>query len=117
MDGQLCFIYTPVRNLKSALKFYRDQLGLIESWREGELTAGLKLPGTDVELMIDQIVDDSPSNPGPMFLVSSVDEFYATEKDKLNFAFEPIDIPDGRLVGVTDDSGNAVYFIDQSKAL
>ena len=32
MDGKLGILYISVRDLKSALAFYRDQLGLEESW-------------------------------------------------------------------------------------
>ncbi len=38
MDGKLDMLYVPVRDAKSALAFYHDQLGFEEVWREGETT-------------------------------------------------------------------------------
>lgn len=43
----------PVTNLRAALALYRDRLGWQEAWREGEGTVALKLPGSDVQLMLD----------------------------------------------------------------
>ena len=79
MDGKLSITYVPVRDLKSALKFYRDQLGLEEAWRMGDSTVAFKLPGTDIELMIDLFEEGAPDTVGPMFLIPSVDEFYAAK--------------------------------------
>jgi hypothetical protein len=36
------------------LALYRDELGWEEAWREGDTTVSLKLPGTDVQLMLDR---------------------------------------------------------------
>lgn len=109
----LAFVYLPVKDIKAALALYRDQLGFEESWREGDLTCGLRLPGTEVNLMIDQ---DAPPNdkPGPFFAVDSVDEFYAANRDKLAFNAPPKDIPPGRYASFDDPWGNRVHVLDMS---
>jgi len=116
MDGKLSIMYVPVRDLKSALKFYRDQLGLVESWREGESTVAFKLPDTEIELMVDLIEEGALDTAGPMFLIPSVDEFYAAHRGTLEFVHKPADIPPGRWATAKDPSGNGVYFYDLSKS-
>ena len=114
MDGKMTFVYVPVRDMKKALAFYRDQLGFDEAWREGNLTVIFKLPGTETELMLDQY--EAEATPGPMFIISSVDEFYAAQQGKLDFVNKPVDIPPGRMVTVRDPFGNMLYFVDMSKS-
>jgi hypothetical protein len=53
------------------MSFYRDKLGLEESWREGEGTVGFKVPGTDIELMLDVYEEGAPDTTGPMFVIPS----------------------------------------------
>lgn len=113
MQGKLRFIYIPVKDLKIALKFYRDQLGLDEAWREGESTVSFKLPDCDVQLMIS--TDPNSSAPGPMFEVPSLDALYAENSSHLEFVGEPQKIPGGKVVGVKDPSGNVVYLFDQEE--
>lgn len=110
----LSLIYLPVKDLKAALALYRDTLGFEEAWREGEFTAGLRLPGTDVQLMLDQ---DSPADdkPGPFFAVDDVDAFYAERQGQLAFVAPPKDIPPGRYVAFDDPWGNRVHVLDMSK--
>ena len=115
MDGKLSIIYVPVRDLKSALKFYRDQLGLEESWREGESTVAFKLSGTEIELMVDLIEEGMPDTAGPMFLVPSVAEFYAANRGAMEFARKPSAIPPGLWATAKDPSGNCIYLFDLSK--
>jgi catechol 2,3-dioxygenase-like lactoylglutathione lyase family enzyme len=50
---KLEFLYTPTRDLQASLALYRDELGWEEAWREGDSTASLKVPGSDVQLMLD----------------------------------------------------------------
>jgi catechol 2,3-dioxygenase-like lactoylglutathione lyase family enzyme len=109
---QLTFAYTPVRDLPQALAFYRDTLGWEESWREGDTTVALQLPGTDVEVMLDQVDDDS--RPGPVFVVESVKDFQETFRDRLPFDGEPQEIPGGYWTNFRDPSGNVIYALDQS---
>jgi catechol 2,3-dioxygenase-like lactoylglutathione lyase family enzyme len=115
MDGKLSLVYVPVRDTKEALAFYRDQLGLVESWREGE-TVAFKLPGTEVELMVDPVEEGTHDTAGPMFQLPSVDEFYAAHQGKLEFVRKPSDIAPGRWAAAKDPSGNMLYFFDTSKS-
>jgi predicted enzyme related to lactoylglutathione lyase len=108
---KLTFVYTPVSDLKPALAFYRDALGWEESWREGDSTVALKLPDTDVELMLDVL--DQPASPGPAFFVDDVRAWRAEHAD-LKFLIEPKDIPGGYWAAFSDPAGNTVYLVDQS---
>lgn len=114
MEKNLCFYLVPVRDIKSAKAFYRDVIGLEESWREGDFTVAYKLPGSEIELMIDQVVEGGPDAAGPVFIVPSVEEFYKQNHGKINFTGEPSASPDGLWLNAKDDSGNGLYFIDQS---
>ena len=114
MDSKMTFVHVPVRDMKKALAFYRDQLGFEEAWREGDLTVVFKLPGTEVELMLDQ--HEAEATPGPMFIIPSVDEFYTSQQGKLDFVSKPVDISPGRSVTVRDPFGNMLYFVDMSKS-
>lgn len=110
---KLSLIYLPVKDLEAALALYRDTLGFEEAWREGDLTAGLALPGTEVQLMLDQ---DAPADdqPGPFFQVDDVDAFYAERKDELAFVAPPKSIPPGRYVAFDDPWGNRIHLLDLS---
>jgi hypothetical protein len=112
MEGKMSFVYMPVRDMKQAL---RDQLGLDEAWREGNGTVVFKLPGTEIELMLDLVDENSQATAGPAFIIPSVDEFYAAQEGKLAFAHKPIDIHPGRQVTVLDTSGNMLHLFDMSK--
>jgi catechol 2,3-dioxygenase-like lactoylglutathione lyase family enzyme len=111
---KLAFFYLPVADLKQALALYRDTLGWEESWREGDTTTSLRLPGTEVELMV--VTDDGSTTPGPVFQVDSVQEFHARHRDELRFRGEPEEIPGGFWSAFEDPSGNLVYVLDQSTA-
>jgi len=111
MDGSTSFIIMPVHNMKSALTFYRDQLGLIEAWREGEGTVSFRLPNTEIQLMVSLVEEGSPLTAGPGFTLSSADEFYAANQGKLDFLSAPVDIPPGRLVIAKDPAGNTLQFL------
>ena len=111
---KLGFLYLPVADLKQALALYRDTFGWPEAWREGETTAALQLPDTEVQLMLDQ--DDGTSRPGPVFVVDSVAEFHARHGEDLRFRFGPTEIPGGFWSAFEDPSGNLTYVLDQSTA-
>jgi len=108
---KLAFLYQPVADLKQALAFYRDDLGFEVAWREGETTAGLKLPGTDVRLMLD--VDDGL--PGPVFQVESVDAFYDQHQARYPWTQTPVDVPGGRWAIFVDPEGKPVRLLDESR--
>ncbi len=116
MDGKMSLVYLPVHDMKKALAFYRDQLGFDESWREGDGTVAFKLPGTEVELMLDLVEAGAQNTAGPGFIIPSVDKFYAAQEGKLEFVIKPIDIPPGRLAAVKDHDGNTLYFFDMSES-
>jgi catechol 2,3-dioxygenase-like lactoylglutathione lyase family enzyme len=100
-----------VTDLPAALALYRDTLGWEEAWREGELTASLTLPGTDVQLMLDA---HNAYVPGPIFFVDRVADFQREHRDRLQWRYPPAAIPGGQLGGFADASGNVVYVMDQA---
>ena len=108
---KLEFWYAPVTDLSAALALYRDTLGWEEAWREGELTASLVLPGTDVQLMLDA---HNAYVPGPIFFVDRVADFQREHRDRLQWRYPPAAIPGGQLGGFADASGNVVYVMDQA---
>ena len=111
---KLMFLYQPVPDLNAAVTFYRDELGLDESWREGEGTAAFRLPGTEIELMLDVPPDDGPEwNAGGFFSVDSVDEFVARHPN-IKWVGEVIDVPGGRSATFQDPAGNTLHLLDQS---
>lgn len=113
MDGKLTYIYLPVPDLKAARTFYRDQLGFDETWREGDLTCAFALPGTTIQLMLNQTKTDDPDRAGMVFTIPSVDNFYEAQQTAINFTHEPHSIPgNGRWVGASDGTGHSVYFAD-----
>jgi predicted enzyme related to lactoylglutathione lyase len=110
---RLEFIYLPTSDLQPALALYRDALGFDELWREGELTVGLAIPGTETAIMVDAAAAPG-SGPGPIFGVDSVDTW--VDGRDLDVVMPPTDIPGGRLLGFRDPGGNHVYVMDQSAA-
>jgi catechol 2,3-dioxygenase-like lactoylglutathione lyase family enzyme len=116
MDRKLDMLYMPVHDIQSSLIFYRDHLGLEEAGQEGDTTIIFNLPGTDVKLMIDQHGEHIATTPGPLFMLPSVDEFYAHQLHNISFVQEPIDFPIGRWAAAKDPTGNTIYFVDMSKS-
>jgi predicted enzyme related to lactoylglutathione lyase len=110
---QLEFVYLPVTDLQSALTLYRDGLGFDELWREGELTVGLAIPGTETAIMVDA-ASAPGAGPGPVFGVDSVDAWL--DGRELDVTMPPMDIPGGRIMAFRDPGGNHVYVMDQSAA-
>lgn len=110
---RLEFVYLPVPDLQPALALYRDGLGFDELWREGELTVGLAIPGTETAVMVDAAAEPGAA-PGPIFGVDRVDAWLAGRD--LDVFMPPMDIPGGRMMGFRDPGGNHVYVMDQSAA-
>ena len=115
MEGKLIYQFVPVKDLVTAVDLYRDTLGFTESWREGDLTVAFDLPGSEVKLLIEQVEAGRIDAAGPVFLVPSVHQTVIRYKDHLTFIGEPAETPDGLWVGAKDDSGNGIYFTDESK--
>lgn len=111
MDSKVTYFYLSVPDLKAARTFYRDTLGLEEAWREGETTCAFKLPGTEVQLMLDQNEHNTSGLSGLVFTVPDTDAFYAQRP--FDYHNPPLDIPGGgRWVGANDGSGNSFYVAD-----
>jgi catechol 2,3-dioxygenase-like lactoylglutathione lyase family enzyme len=111
---KLTFLYQPVDDLEAAVAFYRDTLGLDESWREGKTTAAFALPGTEVELMLDVPENNGVERQaGGFFSVDDVARFFA-EHPGVEPVGEIIDVPGGRAATFLDPAGNAVRVFDQS---
>ncbi|GAA0381814.1 VOC family protein [Bacillus horti] len=111
---KLVFLYHPVKNLKEALVYYREVLGFEEAWREGDHTIAIHLPDSDVQVMLEHDEIENLS-AGGVFLVDSVDEFFAEKKESVEFIKDPFDIPPGRYAIFKDNSGNPIRVIDFSK--
>jgi catechol 2,3-dioxygenase-like lactoylglutathione lyase family enzyme len=109
---KLEFLYIPVSDLKAALALYRDALGWEEAWREQDTTVAIRMPGTDVQLMLDATEGGGP--PGPVFVVDSVEEFHAQRPAELAALDGPGEIPGGFMATYQDPSGNPIYVMDQS---
>ena len=110
---KLEFLYTPTRDLRASLALYRDELGWEEAWREGDSTVSLKLPGSEVQLMLDA-TEDAESPFGPLFVLDDVKRFNAERPRGLRVTSEPQEIPGGYLATFQDPSGNTIYVMDQS---
>ncbi|MDQ0208758.1 VOC family protein [Alkalicoccobacillus murimartini] len=116
MEGKLIFQFVPVQDLAKAVELYRDTLGFSEAWRVGDGTVAFLLPETEVKLMVEQVEHGSRDAAGPVFLVPSVNQVFNKYKDHLTFLGEPADTPDGLWLRALDQSGNGIYFTDESKA-
>jgi catechol 2,3-dioxygenase-like lactoylglutathione lyase family enzyme len=113
MKAKLTYVYLPVRDLKAARDYYRDVLGLEETWREGDIGCAFALPDTPVQLMLMLAEDGSSDAAGMVFNVDSVDKFHAEQRGKIDFAGEPFDVPGGgRWASAKDASGHGLYFVD-----
>jgi predicted enzyme related to lactoylglutathione lyase len=111
---KLEFLYAPTRDLQASLALYRDELGWDEAWREGESTVSLKVPGSDVQLMLDAIDANDATGFGPVFVVDDVKRFTSGRPRGLRVTSEPQEIPGGYLATFADPSGNTIYVMDQS---
>jgi len=103
------FIYLPTDDLDGTVRFYRDDLGLDEAWREGDDTVAFALPDSDVQLM----VSTAPGEHGPMYLVPSAAEWVRAHPD-LEVVLPLEQIPGGATVGFRDPAGNAFHVFDQA---
>jgi catechol 2,3-dioxygenase-like lactoylglutathione lyase family enzyme len=110
---KLEFLYLPTNDIQESLALYRDGLGWEEAWREGEGTVSLRLPGTDLQVMLD-LVGDGDGRPGPMFVVESVARFHTERPATLRPYAEPSKIPGGFMATYEDPAGNRIYVLDQS---
>lgn len=109
---KLEFLFAPTADLEASLALYRDAFGCEEVWREGDTTAALTLPGTDVQLMLDSNDPGAPS--GPLFVVESVTAFHTTRPAALEVVEEVSEIPGGFMATYREAGGQTIYVMDQS---
>ena len=110
VSAGLTFIYAPVAELAPTVAFYRDVLGWDEAWREGDDTVAFSIPDSSVQVMVS--VSQDP--PGAMHRAAHLITFLGGNPG-LDVFSPPSEIPGGRVAGVRDDGGNAVYFFDFSE--
>lgn len=102
---KLTFLYHPVTDLAAAVAFYRDVLGWDEAWRMGDDTAAMQIPGSDLEVMLAVDTDREASG---FFEVEDIDQFYAENRDRIEFVDEPRDLPPIRYAAFRDPAGNLI---------
>ncbi len=100
-----------VPDLDAGLAFYRDKLGHELRWRN-ETSAGLAMPDSDTELVIQTTLDE----PETDLLVESADDA-ARRFDEAGgtVIVPPSDIAVGRVAVVQDPWGNRLVLLDLSK--
>jgi len=104
-------LYVP--DLEAGLAFYRDKLGHELIWRTAT-AAGLRLPETDAEL----VIQTEEQRQEIDYLVDSA-EAAAEMMERVGgrIIVPPFDIQIGRCVVVEDPWGNPLVLLDTSKGL
>ena len=101
----------PVPDIESGLAFYRDRLGHALLWRT-ESSAGLRMPDTDAEIVIQTERPESEAN----LLVRSAKKAADLIVEAGGSIVEgPFDIRIGRCAVVQDPWGNRLVVLDMSK--
>ena len=104
-------LYVP--DLEAGLAFYRDRLGHELIWRS-ETAAGLRMPETDAEL----VIQTEEQRQEIDLLVDSADAAAAfIEQAGGKVIVPPFDIQIGRCAVVEDPWGNPLVLLDTSKGL
>jgi predicted enzyme related to lactoylglutathione lyase len=104
-------LYVP--DLEAGLAFYRDKLGHELIWRTAT-AAGLRLPETDAEL----VIQTEEQRQEVDFLVDSAEAAAEMmERAGGRIIVPPFDIQIGRCVVVEDPWGNPLVLLDTSKGL
>ena len=102
---------TPVPDIESGLAFYRDRLGHALLWRT-ETSAGLKMPDTDAEIVIQTERPEAEVN----LLVQSAEKAAELIVEAGGRIVEgPFDIRIGRCAVVQDPWGNRLAVLDMSR--
>lgn len=109
---KLEFLLVPTSDLGASLALYRDGLGFVEAWREGDTTVALTMPGSDAQLMLDATDPQAPA--GPIFVVDSVAAFHADRPASVTVLQEPEEIPGGAMAAYSDPGGATFYVLDQA---
>ncbi len=100
-----------VPDLEAGLAFYRDKLGHTLRWRN-ETSAGLVMPGSDTELVIQTALDESETD---LLVESAEDAAQRFVEAGGTIISAPSDIPVGHVVVVQDPWGNRLVLLDLSK--
>jgi len=101
----------PVPDIESGLAFYRDRLGHALLWRT-ETSAGLKMPDTDAEIVIQTERPEAEVN----LLVQSAEKAAELIVEAGGRIVEgPFDIRIGRCAVVQDPWGNRLAVLDMSR--
>lgn len=104
-------LYVP--DLEAGLAFYRDKLGHELIWRTAT-AAGLRLPETDAELVIQT---EEPRQEVDYLVDSAEAAAEMMERAGGRIIVPPFDIQIGRCVVVEDPWGNPLVLLDTSKGL
>ncbi len=104
-------LQVPVPDLEAGLAFYRDGLGHELLWRR-ERSAGLRLPGTDAEIVLQTERPELEVNLTVASADAAVEQIVAVGGRVL---VPPFDIPIGRCAVVADPWGNRLVLLDGSK--
>jgi lactoylglutathione lyase len=104
-------LYVP--DLEAGLAFYRDRLGHELIWRSGT-AAGLRLPDTDAELVIQT---EEQRQEVDLLVDSADDAAIFIEQAGGKVIVSPFDIQIGRCAVVEDPWGNPLVVLDISKGL
>lgn len=101
----------PVPNLEAGLIFYRDRLGHELLWRTST-AAGLRMPGTDTEL----VLQTERPEPEVNLLVASADRAAETIRQAGGeVEVPPFDLRVGRCAVLRDPWGNRLVVLDLSR--
>ena len=104
-------LYVP--DLEAGLAFYRDRLGHELIWRS-ETAAGLRMPDTDAEL----VIQTEEQRQEVDLLVDSAEEAAAfIEGTGGKIIVPPFDIQIGRCAVLEDPWGNPLVVLDVSKGI
>ena len=101
----------PVPDLEAGLAFYRDKLGHELIWRT-EKAAGLRMPNTDAEIVIQT---ERPQLEANLKVASADAAAQLVVEAGGKLVAGPFDIQIGRCAVVLDPWGNALVLLDASK--
>lgn len=113
LSSRVDCLQIPVPDLEAGLSFYRDRLGHELLWRTAT-AAGLRMPGTDAELVLQTERPELEVN----LLVASADAAVTLISQAGGQVVEPpFDIRMGRCAVLLDPWGNRLVVLDLSKGL
>jgi predicted enzyme related to lactoylglutathione lyase len=114
VDGQVIrkfdALQVPVPSLDAGLEFYRDRLGHEVLWRT-ETAAGLRLPETDAEIVLQT---ERPDMEVDLYVESADAAARVIVAAGGSVRVPPFDIAVGRCVVVEDPFGNPLVLLDMT---